>query len=152
MSRLLMFILLPIAAYAYWKYFASAPAELRAKRAKQAALLGGGLLMTALLLRGGSYSGAIVALLLTAAARVLPQLLGAKSPPADFPGADPRRPGQMTADEARQILGVPDGASREQVLDRYKELMKRNHPDRGGSTHLAAQINQAKDVLLGDRK
>jgi hypothetical protein len=149
MSRLLVLLLLPLALYGYWKYFSKAPPELRSKRLKQAALLGGGLLLTALLLRGGSYAGAITTLLLTIAARVLPQLIATKlQPPPQTPGEPAPRPEQMTRARASQILGVSEQADRAEVLSRYKELMKRNHPDRGGSTHIAAQINQAKDVLL----
>lgn len=55
----------------------------------------------------------------------------------------------MTTKEALAILGLDAGASREDVLRAHKTLMKKNHPDQGGSVYLAQKINEAKDVLIG---
>ncbi len=57
--------------------------------------------------------------------------------------------GEMTAARALEVLGLDEGASEEQVIEAHRRLIQRLHPDRGGSTYLAATLNEAKRVLLG---
>lgn len=61
-----------------------------------------------------------------------------------------RAGGTMTRDEAYEILGLSPGATAEQVKEAHHRLMKKIHPDQGGSNYLATKINQAKSVLIGD--
>ena len=56
--------------------------------------------------------------------------------------------GSMTAEEAYQVLGLTQGAGAEDIARAHRSLMKKLHPDHGGTTSLAARVNQAKDVLL----
>jgi DnaJ domain len=57
--------------------------------------------------------------------------------------------GAMSREEAYAVLGLPNGASPDDIKQAHKRLMKDFHPDKGGSDYLASKINAAKDVLLG---
>lgn len=70
------------------------------------------------------------------------------------PGAQGSKPNRragnaaMSAKQAREILDVPVGASIEVIKKAHHQLMMKVHPDLGGNSFLAAQINRAKEVLL----
>jgi hypothetical protein len=74
-------------------------------------------------------------------------------PPQGTPGASrefpPARRGvAMSRAEALKVLGLEEGASEEQIRAAHRRLILQIHPDKGGTSYLAAKINEAKDVLL----
>ncbi|MCY4533430.1 MAG: DnaJ domain-containing protein [Gammaproteobacteria bacterium] len=54
----------------------------------------------------------------------------------------------MSERQAYEILGLNTDASRDDVIQAHRRLMQKLHPDHGGSTYLAARINEAKSMLL----
>ena len=62
----------------------------------------------------------------------------------------PSESGNMSYQEALQILGLSSDPSKEQIIETHRRLIQKLHPDRGGSAYLAAKINLAKDTLLSN--
>jgi hypothetical protein len=60
--------------------------------------------------------------------------------------------GAMDEATAWSILGLAPGASADEIKAAHRRLMTKLHPDHGGSSYLAAQLNQAKDFLLSRRR
>ena len=56
---------------------------------------------------------------------------------------------KMERTEALEILGLDRKATRDEIIERYNKLIKKNHPDLGGSEWITKRINKARDILLG---
>lgn len=61
-------------------------------------------------------------------------------------------PPKMSKKEALEVLGLAQGASNKDVLEAYRRLIAKNHPDHGGSAYMASKLNEAKEVLLENPK
>jgi hypothetical protein len=91
-------------------------------------------------LRGG-WAAAIVLVVLGLWLSVSARATGMAANP-------PPRGARMSLDEARSILGVDAEATPEEIQAAYTRLMRMAHPDKGGTSGLAAQLNAARDRLL----
>ena len=117
----------PLMARAQGRYAAFAMAALAIAAAAWDAMRGGWL--------GGSILATAALWLVTSASR---------------PGA--RRVGGMGRAEAAAMLGVAETADAQAIEAAYRRLILRVHPDRGGAAGLAAQLNAARDAMLGAKR
>jgi hypothetical protein len=79
-------------------------------------------------------------------------LIGAVGQFRKVPGSRPHespRAARMSRAEALEVLGLSEGVTPREIMERYRALMKNVHPDRGGSGYLAKRVNEAKSILLG---
>jgi len=56
----------------------------------------------------------------------------------------------MDRAEALAVLGLAHGATEAEIKAAHRRLMRSAHPDQGGSAWLAARLNAARDLLLGE--
>ncbi len=86
------------------------------------------------------------ALLMAYLDRVHPQWRGQAGSAGGNPAA-----GSMSREDALDVLGLREGATENDIRTAYRRMMKKHHPDNGGSAYLAARINEANDVLTGGK-
>jgi hypothetical protein len=86
---------------------------------------------------------AIMGLWLLTSARFTSAGPAAAAPP-------PPSSGDMSLEEARSMLGVGPEATPKEIKAAYNRLIRMAHPDKGGTTGLAAQLNAARDRLMGE--
>jgi hypothetical protein len=90
--------------------------------------------------RAGAEAGSSVAL--TAVPRLAGNDSGDNSSAEGF-GTEP-----MSAGEALEILGLDPGARDWEISAAHRRLLRKLHPESGGSSYLAIKVDQARDVLL----
>ena len=56
---------------------------------------------------------------------------------------------KMDKSEALEILGLDGKPTKDEIIERYNKLIKKNHPDLGGSEWITKRLNKARDILLG---
>ncbi|WP_438958030.1 molecular chaperone DnaJ [Porticoccus sp.] len=159
MAKIILLLAVGLVCYLLWQQYQRQPPELRRKA----------------LIRGGFYTlfGIILLLvvtgrvhwLLAAATAALPllkllfglalrawpflQALRRKNqPPPQQQQASAGSSGELSQQEAFQLLGLQPGASRQAIIDAHKRLIQKLHPDRGGNDYLASKLNAARDLLL----
>ena len=150
MLRLILPFLLAASVYGYWKYLASAPAELRKQRIQKVVTWAVFAITVAAAVRSGSLLWLIGTGVVMVVMRYLAHLGGERRAASSEGGST--HPGsafkpEMTRAEALQIFELGDNPSFDSIQKRYRELMRTVHPDRGGSNYLAAKLNEAYQVL-----
>ena len=101
-----------------------------------------GLIAAAVFAVRGAWSPALVLALGSVTAALLSRRIARPKPPAI----------EMSEEQARALLGVSADADDEAIQNAYVHLMRRVHPDTGGATGLAAQLNAARDRLMKQRR
>ncbi len=131
-----------------WSMSASSGDDSRKR--SESILLGAGIVVLAIAL-SVRFGPLWLALGLMGLYRVATRMAGSRS----RAGSGPRRvesstgASKMTREEAYRVLGLSPGASPDRIREEHRRLIKKVHPDQGGTAYLAMQINEARDVLLG---
>ncbi len=155
MIRYLFFIVLAVIIFHLARqYIANSPPEQKRSRKIMVSLIAFAVVMLGLAATGRMHwLGAIIAAVLPVVKwllqLIIPTLLHRRrsdQPPP--PQAAPEH--SMNLEEARDMLGLEEPFTKEQVIEAHRQLIQKVHPDRGGNDYLAARLNQARDLLLED--
>lgn len=157
MLRLLFPFLLAASVYGYWKYLASAPAELRKTRVQKLVTWAVFAVTVAAAVRSGSMAWLLGTAVVMVVMRYLAHLGGQRQSAAGAPDSGPSAspfPGRarMSRAEALQIFELGNDPTMDSIQKRYRDLMRTVHPDRGGSNYLAAKLNEAYQVLTAGQR
>ncbi len=160
MIRLLLLIIVVFGAIYLVRWFLTTPAETVAANIRKSLWLVLGLGLILLAATGKlniifAFIGSAIPLItrhLPNVLRILGIVKNIKSAQDKNQAPVPPPTQNITNKEALNILGLSQGASKQQITEAHKRLMQKNHPDKGGSAHIASQINQAKKILLNDDK
>ncbi len=162
MIRIYILVIILILIFLALRWFLKAPPAVVAKFFKKSGIVILAVLLVLLALMGRlNWLFALVGVVLASVARLLPVLLRyapqlqrlwilfntAKNKNSNHAhkAADY---GVMSKARAYEVLGLKPGATTKEIIQAHRKLMQKNHPDRGGSDFLAAQINLAKRILL----
>lgn len=146
--RMPLLLLLAAVCVVYWMVVAVPRGKRRATASHAARTVMNSAMALAVLI--GSFRAGVPWVALIAGAAWL-AIRNRKSEQAPRPATnlDGRGEPSMTSREAYALLGLPDGASRDEIKARYRQLIRSVHPDHGGTDYLASRVNQARDTLLG---
>lgn len=132
----------------------SSPHPEKIKQLYKYTMLGLGVVFILVLLRIGlPQLAALLGAIMTMAAyanRLLQFGMTMKAFRTFFAAKKTNAPVPMTRTQALEVLGLSEGATSEQIETAYKTLMKKNHPDAGGTDYFARQLNQAREILMKD--
>ncbi len=163
MIRVYLLIIIVILAFLVLRWFLKTPPAVVAGYLKKTGILLIAVLLLVLAATGKlNWLVAFAGVVMAAIIRMLPVLLryapqlqrlwvwfkAAKQNGPNNRTSDSPLNANMTKEQAYQILGLKQGATEREIIEAHRKLMQKVHPDRGGSDYLAAQINQAKRILL----
>lgn len=140
----MVYLLVGGALFAFYLWATGAKSPLRLQRREWRVLTGA---MALVAFTAAAYAGVRGSWGITIVLSVVGLWLAASTRKTAAAGPSPPT-AQMSADEARRILGVGGQATREEIQAAYTRLMRAVHPDKGGTAGLAAQLNAARDRLL----
>ena len=156
MSRLLILLAVGFIGWYSWQYLNSLPPEKR-RKAVITMLLWGTVAAAVLLVITGRTSWIVAAVaalipiikgILSLAMRASPLLMQWFKSRSGVNTPQSAASGNLSVEEAYQLLGLKPGAGRDDIVAAHKRLIQKLHPDRGGNDYLAAKLNEARDLLL----